>query len=103
MKKIIIASTALALALSTVPAFVGQAQAAPAKSPYCNLAPATTSASWAEYYGCWGGHPMAQYKPYKPAPTHVVYTGPGQTDFCKLPVAANASWAEYYGCWRPHR
>jgi hypothetical protein len=108
MRKLITAATVSAFALAMAPAIVEQAQAAPAKSPFCNMAPATTSASWAEFYGCWGGPPRqyqpAQYNPpqYKPAPAQVAYTGPGQTDFCKLSAASNASWAEFYGCWKPH-
>ncbi len=99
MSKLLTAAAALALAVSTVPSLVSQAQAAPpAKSPYCNLAPAGVSASWAEYYGCWGGPPRTQYQP-----TPAAYTGPGPTDFCKLPPSASsASWNEHYGCWRPH-
>jgi hypothetical protein len=118
MNKMLIAAAALTLAVSTVPALVGQAQAAPAKSPFCSMAPATTSASWAEYYGCWGGPPRAYDQYNQPvvqmrgrhhhhhhglAPTPVVYTGPApaSTDFCKLaPAATSASWDEFYGCWK---
>lgn len=107
MRKLITTAIVSAFALAVVPAVVEQAQAAPAKSPFCSMAPANTSASWAEFYGCWGSPPRAQpaqynapqYNPqYKPAPAPVAY----QTDFCKLAPAANASWAEYYGCWKPH-
>ncbi len=105
MKKLITAATVSAFALAMAPAIVEQAQAAPAKSPYCSMAPASSSASWAEFYGCWGSAPRAQpaqYNPpqYRPAPAQVAYT---QTDFCKLaPATTSASWAEHYGCWEPH-
>lgn len=100
MKKLLNTAAALAVAVSTLSYLAGQAQAAPAKNPFCNLPPAATIASWAEAYGCWGAPPRTQFQP---APSQTAYTGPGQTDFCKLPAAINASWAEYYGCWRPHR
>jgi hypothetical protein len=101
MKKLLIPAAALALAVSAVPALVVQAQAAPAKSPYCNMAPAANQ-SWAEYYGCWGkparAQPaMAAERPARARPAAY------QTDYCKLAPAANASWAEYYHCWGPHR
>jgi hypothetical protein len=105
MKKLITAATVSAFALVMAPAIVDHAQAAPAKSPYCSMAPASSSASWAEFYGCWGGAPRTQYQPgpapvaYNPPPGN----GPGATDFCKLaPATASASWAEFYGCWKPH-
>jgi hypothetical protein len=96
MNKLLIAAAALAAVLP----LAGQAQAAPAKDPMCSLAPATYSASWAEYYGCWGAAPRNQYQP---AATPAAYTGPSDGDFCKLPAASAPSWAEHYGCWRPHR
>jgi hypothetical protein len=107
MKKLITAATVSAFALAMAPAVVEQAQAAPVKSPYCNMAPATTSASWSEFYGCWGNAPKVGYQPAPtpPTPTPVADTGPGATDFCKLaPATTSASWAEHYGCWKPpHR
>jgi hypothetical protein len=101
MKRSFIAGAALALAVTTFPALVGAAQAAPKaapKSPFCSMAPAGNQ-SWAEYYGCWGGSPKA---------IPVAARGPAAphnegVDYCKLSAAGNASWAEHYGCWRPHR
>ena len=101
MKKLITAAAVAAFALAMAPAMVGHAWAAAAKSPYCNMAPATGSASWAEFYGCWGGAPKTQGQP---APAPVAYNppgnGPGATDFCKMaPATTSASWAEHYHCW----
>ena len=61
MKKWFMAAAALAVVAATAPAWVIQAQAAPPKSPFCNLPKASNNsyaadASWADRYGCWGWH-----------------------------------------------
>jgi hypothetical protein len=117
MKKMLITAAALAVAVSTAPYLAGQAQAAPAKSPYCNMAKASNNGyaadlSWAEYYGCWGGHPARTAQ--ASAPPAQTWAPPAQAAasnavFCNMPKASNngyavdVSWAEHYGCWRPHR
>jgi hypothetical protein len=100
MRKLPIIAAALALTVSAVPALIVQAQAAPAKSPYCKLAPAANQ-SWAEYYGCWSKPAMARpaaAEARRPEAQPAAF----KTNYCKLPAAANAAWAEYYHCWGPH-
>lgn len=98
MNRMLIAAAVLAMSAAAI---ATEAQAAPAKSPYCNM-PGAANQSWAEFYGCWGGPPrmrdMAMVEPVMARER-----GPMDVDMCKLPAAANASWAEHYGCWRPHR
>jgi hypothetical protein len=106
MKKMLITAAAvLAVAVSTAPYLAGQAQAAPATSPYCDMPKAGNNGyaadlSWAEHYGCWGGRArIAQgwTPPAQPAPSNAA--------FCNMPKASNngyaadVSWAQYYGCW----
>lgn len=102
MRKLLFTAAVLGLAASVVPAIVDQAQAAPAKSPYCNMASQANSLSWQQYYHCWGNSgpaPAAYYQPPYQAPP-----APTNGDFCKMAAQANSlSWQEFYGCWRPHR
>jgi hypothetical protein len=97
MKKLLIA----AVVASAMPALFVQAQAAPAKSPYCNM-PGAANQAWAEYYGCWGGAPRGQNTAMAQPATNGSGGAPANPDMCKLPAAANASWAEHYGCWKAH-
>lgn len=110
MKKILITAAAMAVAVSTASYLAGQAQAAPAKSPYCNMPKASNNGyaadlSWAQYYGCWGGH-AAKTAPARAIPARAASSN---AVFCHMPKASNngyaadVSWAQYYGCWRPHR
>jgi hypothetical protein len=94
MKTHVLVASALTLAIA-VSASVGAAQAASAgKDPMCNMQP--NSASWQEYYHCWGG---AGGGPAKPTPA-VAHSQPAPTksDFCKM-QPQSASWQEYYHCW----
>jgi hypothetical protein len=98
MRKLPVIAAALALSVSALPAVIVQAQAAPAKSPYCSTPAQANSLSWQQYYGCWGG-PAVKPAMYRPAPAQAK----GGVDFCKLPAEANSlSWQQYYGCWRAH-
>jgi hypothetical protein len=106
MKKMLIAAAAV-LAMSAAPTLLSQAQAAPAMSPFCKMAPAANQ-SWAEYYGCWGhaarGPGMAMEHPAMAPAAHPMaeHMAADHTDFCKLAAAANTSWDEHYGCWKHH-
>jgi hypothetical protein len=118
MKKLFMATAALAIAVATAPNFVGQAQAASAKhkasvtaansgpdSQFCKLAKSQRNApSWNEYYKCLKT-PQRQALAQAPAPTRVPAVtpdrGPG-SEYCKMAKSQrNApSWNEYYGCLR---
>jgi hypothetical protein len=106
MKKILIT----AAATLAVAALVGQAQAAPAKSAFCNMPKASNNGyaadlSWSEYYGCWGGHARTAQQGTAPARA----PAPSDVAFCNMPKASNngyaadVSWAQYYHCWGAHR
>ncbi|HEY2531041.1 MAG TPA: hypothetical protein VGJ20_24430 [Xanthobacteraceae bacterium] len=91
MKTHVLVAAALTLA-TTVSIAVGAAQAASAaRNPMCNMQP--SSASWQEYYGCWGGGAA------KPAPAVArVQPASSKTEYCHM-QPNSASWQEYYGCW----
>lgn len=95
MKKLIVVAAALALAVSTVPAFVGPANAAPAKSPYCKLAGGQKNlVAWNAYYHCLGTAAR---------PTRLALRGrqgTARSPFCKLSGAQKnlVSWNAYYHC-----
>jgi len=53
MKKLLITSAALTLALSVVPNLVGQSKAAPSRSAYCDMAKSQKNpVSWNARYNC---------------------------------------------------
>jgi hypothetical protein len=110
MKKMLITAAALAVTLSTASYLAGEAQAAAAKSPYCNMPKASNNGyaadlSWSEYYGCWGAHPARTAQAWTPP----AQAAPTDAAFCNMPKASNngyaadVSWAEHYGCWGRHR
>jgi hypothetical protein len=95
MKKLLTAAAVLALAISTVPSVIGQAEAAPAKSPYCALAKAQKNpVAWNAFYHCLG-------TPSRP--THVLLRGralPAKSPFCAMAKAQKnpVAWNAYYHC-----
>jgi hypothetical protein len=95
MKKLIVAAMALGLAVSTVPALIGVAQAAPAKSPFCSLAAGQRNlVGWNAYYHCLGTEPQ---------PSRVAarrYAEPAKSPFCKLANQERnlVGWNAYYHC-----
>jgi len=96
MKKLLMATAVLAFAGSTVPAFVGQAQAAPAKNPLCALAGGQKNPmAWDEYYGCFGARPAVQRAMVRSRP------GAPANDFCKMvgQEKDTVGWSQFYGCW----
>jgi hypothetical protein len=114
MKKMLMTAAAvLAVAISAVPYLAGQAQAAPAKSAYCNMPKASNNGyaadlSWSEYYGCWGGHARNTAQQWT-APAQAAQPAASDVAFCNMPKASNngyaadVSWAQYYHCWGGHR
>lgn len=96
MKKLFIATAIAAFAISTVPTFVAQANAAPAKNPLCALARQEKNpVAWNEFYGCLGARPKVQHVAARS------HRGAPQSDFCKLARQEKnpMSWNEFYGCW----
>lgn len=96
MKKLFVAAAVAALAISTVPSFVGQANAAPAKNPLCALARQEKNPmSWDQFYGCFGAQPRVHRVMAR------ARRGAPQSDFCKLARQEKnlVSWDEFYGCW----
>ena len=90
--KTLIMSAAMAIA------FVGQSQAAPAKSEFCDLAKSQRNVSaWNEHYHCLN---IPARQAFAEAPKRV-NRGPN-SEFCELAKnQRNApSWNEYYGCRR---
>ena len=76
MKKLLFAASAVALAAAMSPAVIGSVQAAPAKSPYCDMAKSQKNlVAWNAYYHCLGEAPRpahvavrARPEPAKPRP-----------------------------------
>ena len=123
MKRLLFAASALALAAAMSPAVTGSAQAAPAKSPFCNMAKGQKNlVSWNAYYHCLGpveaarpqaarryvrtrGGYMARREPEYGygRPAYAQYQ-PEQdsSQFCKLAKGQKnlVSWNAYYGCLR---
>jgi len=96
MKKLLIAASFVMLAVGTSPAFVGQAQAAAAKDPMCNLAGQEKDlVGWAQYYGCFGSRPTME-----PAMARS-RSGAPDADFCKMAGGQKdmVGWSQFYGCW----
>jgi len=60
MNKLLLAASAVTLAATISPAVTSSAQAAPTKSPYCNLAKGQKNlGSWNGYYHCLNVAPQA--------------------------------------------
>lgn len=96
MKRLLIAAAVLGLAVTTVPAFVGSAQAAPAQNPMCKLAGQEKNPmAWDEFYGCFGSRPMMERAMVRSRP------GAPVGDFCKMAGAEKdlVGWAQFHGCW----
>jgi nitrous oxide reductase len=98
MNRLLLAAAALALAVTTGPAMLGQAQAAPAaKAAECSNAARMNDASWQEHYHCWNnGQATAPTVPVaaKPAPST-------KSPECSNTARMNdASWQEHYHCWK---
>jgi hypothetical protein len=96
MKKLLIAASFAMLAVGTGPAFVGQAQAAPAKNPMCALAGSQKDlVGWSQFYGCFGSRPTMQRAMVRSRP------GAPQSDFCKMTAGEKdmVGWSQFYGCW----
>lgn len=95
MKKFIVAAAALGLAVSTVPALMGPAQAAPAKSQYCSLASGQKNlVGWNAYYHCLAPAPQPARVAVRSRP------GPAKDPFCKLAGSQKnlVAWNAYYHC-----
>lgn len=121
MKRLLFAASALALAAAMSPAVTSSVQAAPAKSPFCNMAKGQKNlVSWNAFYHCLGpaqaARPEAAHRYVR---THRGYMGrrdseygqpayaqyqPEQdsSQFCKLAKGQKnlVSWNAYYGCLR---
>lgn len=97
MRKFTVAATMLAFALSAAPAVIQQAQAAPAKSPFCKgMASQKNLVSWAQYYKCWDTSPArVRLTAHVPAARN-------KSPFCAMGASQKnlVSWDQYYGCWR---
>jgi hypothetical protein len=95
VKKLIVAATALGLAVSLVPALIGTAQAAPANSPFCSLASGQRNlVGWNAYYHCLGA---------APPPSRVAARTSAEaakSPFCKLGGQQRnlVAWNAYYHC-----
>jgi hypothetical protein len=101
MQKLFMAVAALTIAVASALGFAGTSEAAPAKSPYCDLAKNQRNApSWNEHYGCLKT-PARQASARAPAPARVAAARRGpNSQYCDLAKhQRNApSWNEYYGC-----
>jgi hypothetical protein len=97
MRKLFMAAAALTIAMATAPAFVGQSEAASAKSPYCDMAKNQRNVpSWNEHYGCLGKQ-ARQARAEVPAKTKA-----SKNPYCDLAKSQRnvPSWNEQYGCLR---
>jgi hypothetical protein len=94
MKRLIIAAT-LTLAASTIPVAVVQAQTAPAKSAFCDLAKGQKNlVAWNAYYHCLGPAPRVASVAAQARPSRAT------SQFCDLAKGQKnlVSWNTYYGC-----
>lgn len=97
MKKLLFAASAVALAATMSPA-VTSVQAAPQKSPYCNMAAGQKNlVSWNAYYHCLGEAPRVSHTASRARPE------PAKDPMCKLaPGQKNlVAWNAYYHCLGP--
>lgn len=100
MRKLLLTTAALALAVTTGPVLFGHAQAAPAaQAPECSIAARAADASWQEHYHCWGNGKGAMTAPTVPIAAKP--RGAPLAPECSIAArAADASWQEHYHCWR---
>lgn len=98
MKKLLLAASAVALAAVMSPAVTGSVQAAPSKSPYCDMAKSQKNlVAWNAYYHCLGeaprvSHTAARARPQAP---HDPYCDMAKTQKNLV------SWNAYYHCLGP--
>jgi heme A synthase len=97
MMKPFVIGAALALFAIAAPALVHQAQAAPARNPFCAMAGGQKNPmGWDEYYGCFGSAPG------RAAVVHHVHERHATKDpLCSLANQEKnpMGWDEYYHCW----
>ena len=96
MKKLLIAAAISAFTIWSVPALVGQAQAAPAKDPMCALAGSQKDlVGWSQFYGCFGTRPTVQRAAVRSK------RGAPEGDYCKMAAGEKdmVGWSQFYGCW----
>ena len=100
MRKLLWTAAALTLAMTTGPALLGQAQAAPAgQAPECSIAARAADASWQEHYHCWENGKAATTA--HRVPVAAKPKGGALAPECSIAArAADASWQEHYHCWR---
>lgn len=95
MRKLLVAAGALALAVSTMPSLMGQAEAASVQSPFCQFAKAQKNlVDWNAYYHCLGT---------APGPRRVVLrsrAGREKSPFCQFAKTQKnlVAWNAYYHC-----
>lgn len=98
MKKLLFAASALTFAMAVSPAVTSAVQAAPVKSPYCDMAKSQKNlVAWNAYYHCLGEAP-------RPSPVVARKRAePPRDPMCKLaPGQKNlVSWNAYYHCIGP--
>lgn len=95
MKKLLFAASAVALSAAMSPAVIGSAQAASAKSPYCDMAKSQKNlVAWNAYYHCLGEAPRPARVAVRARPE------PAKDPMCKLaPGQKNlVAWNAYYHC-----
>ena len=94
MRKLAVAGAAQAFCAVTASPLVTQAQAAPAKSPYCNMPFKKWSTNWQEYYHCFGTP--------EPQLTRTIHRegGPAKNAMCNVGFQKwNMGWQQYYHCY----
>jgi hypothetical protein len=94
MKKLLLAASAVALAVAMSPA-VTTVQAAPAKDPHCAMAAGQKNlVSWNAYYHCNGTAPRVAHVAVRARP------GPAKDPHCAMAAGQKnlVSWNAYYHC-----
>lgn len=97
MKKLLFAASAVVLAVAMSPA-VTTVQAAPQKSPYCNMAKTQKNlVAWNAYYHCLGEAPRPSHVAARSRPE------PAKDPYCKMAAGQRnlVSWNAYYHCNNP--
>ena len=102
MKKLLLAASALTFAVAMSPAVTSAVQAAPAKSPYCDMAKSQKNlVAWNAYYHCLGPAPRA---PRASVQSRRLYAQaqPAQAKdpYCDMAKTQKnlVSWNAYYHC-----
>lgn len=98
MKKLLFAASALTLAVAMSPAVTSAVQAAPTKSPYCDMAKSQKNlVAWNAYYHCLGEAPRVsrtatRAKPQRP-----------HDPYCDMAKSQKnlVAWNAYYHCLGP--